>query len=117
MRGFIILFYTKSSKFISFGAFGFDEYVYSFVLIVINFSVNLPVVTVFVTRFSLLTVLFLFSTAIGGSLEKSGGLILAGRVRAFIGFGLPLQSGVVAFISERIFFLPTYWNCSAHILK
>lgn len=77
---------------------------------------NSPVVTEVFTRFSLFTVLF-FSTTIGGSLEKSGGLILAGRVLAFTGFGLPLQSGVVAFISNNIFFRPTYWNCSAQILK
>lgn len=78
--------------------------------------IGLPVVTVLVTRFSLFTVLF-FSTMIGGSLEKSGGLILAGSVRALIGFGLPLQSGVDVLSSDRIFFLPWYWNCSAHILK
>lgn len=67
-----------------------------------------PVVIVAVlARFSLLTVLF-FSTIMGGSLEKSGGLIRAGSVLAFTGFGLPLQSGVVAFSSLRIFFLPTY---------
>lgn len=68
------------------------------------------------TRFSLFTVLF-FSTTIGGSLEKSGGVILAGRVLALIGFGLPLQSGVVVFNSDNIRFLPMYWNCSAHILE
>lgn len=72
--------------------------------------------TAVLTRFSLFTVLF-FSTTIGGSFEKSGGLILAGSVLALIGFNFPLQSGSEVFSSESILFRPTYLNWSAHILK
>jgi len=41
--------------------------------------------------FSLFTVLFLLSGRDGGSLEKSGGLILAGNVLAFMGFVLSIE--------------------------
>lgn len=68
---------------------------------------HIPEVTVAATKFSLLTVLF-FSTRIGGSLEKSGGLILAGKVRALIGLSFPVQSGVEVFKSDSILLRPTY---------
>lgn len=68
------------------------------------------------SMFSLLTVLF-FSGKVGGSFEKSGGLIRAGNVLAFIGlFLFVLLSATAFFESEIIFFFPAYLKWSTHNL-
>lgn len=65
--------------------------------------------------FSLLTVLFL-SGRVGGSFEKSGGLIRAGSVLAFMGLFLIIQSGAELLHSDSIFFFPMYLKWSTHNL-